>query len=204
MDNEFGKRVLTPILMLVGLVVGIGLIAFSISRILLAVPEIVATFTALLLAGYVLVLAVLVGKRRAISPQALGGGLVVGLVALVGAGIVSAQAGMRELHHDDDDVAVEEAAEPVAEIPDDALLWVAVDIDFAEEVTQATAGEQVIAIDNQGQLPHNVVLVGTDFRVDADGGQQAAASVTLEPGTYEYICDIPGHAPAMSGTLEVN
>jgi plastocyanin len=211
MDNQFRTRILMPILMLLGPIVAIAIVAFSISRILLAVPEIVATFTALLIAAYVLFLAVMVGKRQSITGRTLGVGMGIGLIALLGAGLVSAQAGIRDLHHGEEEGA--EAAEGaggggggsqiVTEIPEDALLWVAVDIDFSEEVTSAEAGEVTIAIDNQGNLPHNVVIDGVG-RVDADGGQMAIATVTLEPGTYDYVCDIPGHAATMSGTLEVN
>lgn len=204
MENEFRKRILTPLLMLVGVVVGVGAFAFSVSRVLLAVPEIVSTFTALVLAAYVLFLAVVIGKRTAISGRALGVGMVVGLIAVVGAGVVSAQAGIRDLHHEDEEGGGDAEPAVLEEIPAGALVWVSVDIDFSEEVTQADAGEQVIAIDNQGNLPHNVVLEGTSIRVDADGGQQAAATVTLEPGTYTFYCDVPGHRATMEGTIEVN
>jgi plastocyanin len=204
MENEFRKRIATPILMLLGLLVGIAVIAFSVSRILLAVPEVVATFTALVLAAYVLFIAVMVVRRTAITPRALGGGMAVGLVALLGAGVMSAQAGIRDLHPEEEGEAGPAAtAEVAAEIPEGALTWVAVDIDYAEEVTTATAGEQVIAIDNQGNLPHNVVIDGVG-RVDADGGAQASTTVTLEPGSYDYVCDVPGHAATMNGTIEVN
>lgn len=207
MDNEFRKRILAPVLMLVGPVLIIAIIAFSISRVLLAVPEVVATFTALAIATYVLFLAMMVGKRTAISGRALGAGLAIGLIALLGAGLVSAQAGMRELHHGEEETEGEgaETTEETEEIPDDALLWVAVDIDFSQEPSgPVEAGEHVIAIDNQGNLPHNVTFVDEGIRVDADAAGQAATTVTLEPGTYEYICDVPGHAATMSGTLEVN
>jgi hypothetical protein len=208
MENEFRTRIAAPILMLLGLLVGLGIVLFSVSRVLLAVPEMVATLTALLLAGYVLLLATMVGKRRNISGRALGGGMVLGVVALLAAGIVSAQAGIRDLHHDEEE-AVGEPAEPadgqiVEEIPEGALLWVAVDIDFAEEVTEATAGEHIIAIDNQGNLPHNVVIPDLNIRVHAEGGEMAAGTFTLEPGTYDYLCDVPGHAATMSGTITVN
>jgi plastocyanin len=215
MDNQFRTRILMPILLLLGPVAAIALVAFSVSRILLAVPELTATFIALLLAAYVLFIAVMVGKRGSISGRTLGAGAAVGLIALLGAGLVSAQAGTRELHHFGDDHGDEAPADEaegtetaggdglVDEIPEDALLWVAVDVDFSEEVTSAPAGEHIIAIDNQGTLPHNVVIQGVG-RVDADGGQKAIATVTLEPGTYEYVCDIPGHAGTMSGTLEVD
>jgi plastocyanin len=212
MDNQFRQRILAPLLMLILPIVAIAVIAFSISRILLAVPEIVATFTALMLATYVLFLAVMVGKRRSISGRTLGAGMAIGLIALLGAGLVSAQAGIRDLHHGEDQAeggegeegqSAEGGGEVVEEIPEGALLWVAVDIDFDEEVTEAEAGEVTIALDNQGNLPHNVVIDGVG-RVDADAGAKAAATMTLEPGTYEYLCDIPGHAGTMSGTLEVN
>jgi plastocyanin len=208
MEPDFRSRVARPIVMLVGLLVALALIAFSISRVLLAVPEMVATLTALALAGYILLLAVIVGRRRTITPRALGAGLAIGLIATVGAGVVSAQAGTRELHHWDEAEHAEENGEaapaPVTEIPDDALVWVAIDIDFSEEVTEAEAGEHVIAIINEGNLPHNVVFEGTNIRVDADGGEQAAATFTIEAGTYTYYCDIPGHRATMEGEITFN
>jgi plastocyanin len=206
MDNQFRSRIATPILMLIGLVVVIAIIAFSISRVLLAVPALVGTFTALILGAYVLLLAVMIGKRTAITGRTLGAGMAVGLVALLGAGVVAAQAGTREIHHGDEEGhggGEEVASEPVAEIPDDAFVWVAVDVDFSESPTTIPAGEVTIAIDNQGNLPHNVVLTDLGVRVDADGNAQAATTVTLEPGTYDYVCDIPGHAGTMNGTIEV-
>ena len=209
MENDFSKRIVTPVLLLVGVVAGILLFAFSVSRVLLAVPEVVATFTALALAAYVLLIAVMVGKRASITGRTLGVGLALGVVAVLAAGVISAQAGMRDLHAEEAVAGEGEAdggaaGEELTEIPDDALLWVAVDIAYEQEVTEATAGEQVIAIDNQGNLPHNVVFEGTNLRVDADGGQQAAKTVTLEPGTYTFYCDIPGHRATMEGTIEVN
>jgi plastocyanin len=208
MEPDFRSRVARPIIMLFGLLLAIVAIAFSISRVLLAVPEMVATLTALGLAGYILLLAVIVGRRRTITPRALGAGLAIGLIAMLGAGVISAQAGTRELHHWDEPEDGEENGEPapevMTEIPDDALVWVAVDIDFSEEVTEAEAGEHVIAIINEGLLPHNVVFEGTNMRVDADGGEQAAATFTFEPGTYTYYCDIPGHRATMEGEITFN
>jgi plastocyanin len=208
MEPDFRSRIARPIIMLIGLVAAIAVIAFSISRILLAVPEIAATLAALGLAAYILFLAAIIGKRRTITPRALGAGMAIGIIALLGAGIISAQAGTRELHHWDEPEEGEDpgeaAPEVVTEIPDDALLWVAVDIDFTEEVTEAEAGEHVIAIINEGLLPHNVVFEGTNIRVDADGGEQAAATFTIEPGTYTYYCDIPGHRATMEGEITFN
>jgi plastocyanin len=209
MEPDFRSRVARPIIMLVALMAAIAAIAFSVSRVLLAVPQTVATLAALGLAAYILLLAVIVGKRRSITPRALGAGLAIGLIALLGAGVVSAQAGPRELHAWDDpgDEHGEEngeAAPAPAEITEDALVWVAVDIDFSQEVNEAEAGEHVIAIINEGNLPHNVVFEGTNIRVDADGGQEAAATFTIEAGTYTYYCDIPGHRATMEGEITFN
>lgn len=209
MENDFRKRILTPVLLLVGAVAGIALFAFSISRVLLAVPEAVATFTALALAAYVLLIAVMVGKRATITGRTIGVGLAIAVIAVLSAGIISAQAGMRDLHAEEEGASGEDAGEgegggELTEIPADALVWVAVDIAYEQEVNEATAGEQVIAIDNRGNLPHNVVFEGTNIKVEAEGGQQAAKTVTLEPGTYTFYCDIPGHRATMEGTIEVN
>jgi plastocyanin len=207
MEPDFRSRVARPILIVVGVLAAIGLIAYSVSRILLAVPETVATLTALALAAYLLALAGLIGKRRSITTRALGAGMGVGLIGLVVAGIIAQQAGMRDLHaeeHGDEEVAAP-AEEEITEIPEDALVWVAVDVDYAEEVTEATAGEHTIVLDNTGaNLPHNVVLEGTNIRVHDDGGGIAAQTVTLEPGEYVFYCDVPGHRSTMEGTLTVN
>ncbi|MGI8876596.1 MAG: cupredoxin domain-containing protein [Egibacteraceae bacterium] len=214
MENHFRRNVLTPILMLVGLVVGVAIVAISISRVLLTVPEMVATFTALALAAYVLAIAVLVGARPRISSNALGVGLVIGLIALMSAGVIAAQAGMRDLH--EGETAEGEAAggeggeaegggggQVVEEIPEGAATWVSVDNEFTAAPESIPAGEATIALDNQGNLLHTLVFEGADVFVEADAGAQAATTVTLEPGTYTFFCDVPGHRATMEGEVTV-
>jgi plastocyanin len=176
--------------------------------VLLATPEIVSTFTALAIAGYVLFIAGLVSARRRITGRALAGGLVLGMVAVLAAGVVAGAAGMRELEPHEPEPADGEPAdgEPSADLPPDALVWVAIDIEFAEAPATAPAGELTIAIDNQGNLPHDVAFEGVQGSrpiVHADGGQVDVGTVTLEPGTYTYYCDVPGHRATMEGQLEV-
>lgn len=212
MDNgEFRRRVAMPLLILVGLFVGLAVVVFSISRVLLAVPEVVATFTALAIAGYLLLVAALVSRYRQVTARALGGGLVLGLVALLAAGIVAAQAGMRELHEEQAEPGAEgEAAaepgaeEPAAAVPEDAFVWVAVDTEFTEAPESLPAGEVTIALDNQGNLEHTVTFEEADVNVEAQGGEQATQTVTLDPGTYTYYCAVPGHRATMEGTVEVS
>jgi plastocyanin len=180
--------------------------------VLLTVAETVATFTALALAAYVLAIAVLVGARPRISSQALGAGLVVGLIALMSAGVISAQAGMRDLHEGEAaegeggegaEGEGDEGGEAVEEIPEGAATWVSVDNEFTAAPESIPAGEATIALDNQGNLLHTLVFEGADVFVEADAGAQAATTVTLEPGTYTFFCDVPGHRATMEGEVTV-
>jgi plastocyanin len=56
-------------------------------------------------------------------------------------------------------------------------------------------------------VPHGVSLKGNG--VDVDGapttpGGTSTVTATLQPGTYEYYCPVPGHAAAgMTGTLTI-
>jgi plastocyanin len=201
MANDFRRRWATPLLMLLGVLVLIGLFLFSVSRVLLAVPQMVATWTALAIAAYVLLVAGLIGKYRQVSSRALAGGLVVGLVAVLGAGIVAANAGMRDIHVDEEEPPVDN--DVADEIPADAYVWVAFDLGFEDPPTTIPAGEVIIAIDNIGNLPHDVTIDELGVQVEAPGGTQAWETYTLEPGDYYYYCSVPGHEPQMNGTLVV-
>jgi plastocyanin len=216
MNKDFRERVFLPLMLPLGVVLVILLVAGSLSRVLLAVPEAISTFTALLAAGYVLLVAGLVASRPRISSSALGVGVVVGLVAVVAAGAVGANAGIRDLHHGEDEHAAEEGEEGEdgadgdqaagEEIPEDAHVFVAVDIDYSDAPDTIPAGSVTIAIDNQGAIHHDVAFdeLGGEVVAEADGGQVGVGEVTLEPGTYTYFCTVPGHRPAgMEGTLQV-
>jgi plastocyanin len=214
MNKDFRERVFLPLMLPLGVVLVILLVAGSLSRVLLAVPEAISTFTALLAAGYVLLVSGLVASRPRISSSALGVGVVVGLVAVVAAGAVGANAGIRDLHGEDHAAEEgEEAAEGEeagegegGEIPEDAHVFVAVDIDYSDAPDTIPSGPVTIAIDNQGAIHHDVAFdeLGGEIIAEADGGQVGVGEVTLEPGTYTYFCTVPGHRPAgMEGTLQV-
>ena len=78
-DDSFRRRVFTPLVLPFTVVGGILLFAISFSRILLAVPALISTLLAVLLAGYVLMIAGMVANRRSISSRALGVGAGAGL-----------------------------------------------------------------------------------------------------------------------------
>jgi plastocyanin len=79
---------------------------------------------------------------------------------------------------------------------------------FDQESLQANAGEVTIVMENPSSVPHNVALKGGG--VDETGeivgeGEQSEVSATVEPGTYEFYCSVPGHeAAGMKGELTVS
>lgn len=212
--NDFRSRVLLPIFLPLLAAAGVIGFAFALSRVLLAVSEAQSNFIALFVAIYLLALAGLISARPRISSKALGVGLVVGLLSVGVAGVFAAQAGMRELHHEEEHAEGGAAGEGeghgegkdggAAALPEGALVFVAEDIKFTEAPSSLPAGEAVIAIQNNGGSPHNVVIDELDVKVEAQGGQSASDTYELEPGTYTYYCDVPGHRSAgMEGQITV-
>lgn len=81
--------------------------------------------------------------------------------------------------------------------------------EFSFEPAELTveAGRPVtVTYENVGQVQHDWVLLGPDgselAHAHAKPGETATAEFTLEPGTYEVVCTVPGHADAgMRGTV---
>ena len=216
MNNDFRQRVFLPIILPIGAIIGFFGFAFMLSRVLLAVEEFASTFIALGLAAYILAIAAVVSSRPRITSRALAVGVSLGLVAVVVSGLLAAGAGMRELEHaaggeapaESTDPSAGGPSEPVADAGEDAadqLEWVAIDIDFEQAPTTAPAGEQQVLLTNNGQSIHNVTIpdVSEDPIVEAGAGETATGVVELEPGTYEFICSVPGHESLMKGELTV-
>ena len=71
----------------------------------------------------------------------------------------------------------------------------------------APAGEVVLALVNDGSIPHTLVV--EDFESDlklsiAGSGDVDSGSITLDAGEYVFYCDVAGHRGAgMEGTLTV-
>ena len=95
---------------------------------------------------------------------------------------------------------------------------------FAPPTLSAKAGKVKVTLDNKGQTQHEFVLLKTSTAADklkvtggrvsekdsvgeiseTDGGKSASHTFDLEPGTYVYVCNIPGHyMQGMRGTLTV-
>ncbi len=72
---------------------------------------------------------------------------------------------------------------------------------------ESEAGKVTIDFDNPAALEHNVAIeqngkqIATSETI-AEG--KTSVSANLTPGTYTYLCTVPGHAEAgMEGTLVV-
>lgn len=210
------SRIGVPLLMLFLLMGGVGLLLFSLSRVLLAVSAGAAVIIALAVAGFVLLVASTVGQNRQVSGRALGVALVVGLLGVGGAGLAAVQAGPREIqeHGAEGDHAEggggsegggesdgEGGSEGEAGLPEDAVVWVADDIEYLEAPESASAGEVTIGLDNQGGIVHDVTIDELDVHVEAPGGETASETYEIEPGTYEYYCSVPGHRSSMNGEI---
>jgi plastocyanin len=80
----------------------------------------------------------------------------------------------------------------------------AVDIAFNPTTLQIPANTDVtITFKNTGVLPHS--FVSEELGIDTGqlpGGQETTVTVNAPAGSYQYICDVPGHADAgMVGTI---
>ncbi|HWB55808.1 MAG TPA: plastocyanin/azurin family copper-binding protein [Gaiellaceae bacterium] len=77
---------------------------------------------------------------------------------------------------------------------------------FDKTSLEASSGEVTIDLTNDSSTPHNVEVegMGVEEVSDTITGSTTSLTVTLEPGTYEFYCAVPGHREAgMEGTLTV-
>ncbi len=71
----------------------------------------------------------------------------------------------------------------------------------------AKAGTVKFVVKNEGTIEHNFVIkeLNQELANSIQPGQSKEVSVTLKPGTYTLICNIPGHEDAgMHTTLTVS
>jgi uncharacterized cupredoxin-like copper-binding protein len=73
------------------------------------------------------------------------------------------------------------------------------------EITVNADDPTNIRLVNRGQVLHDLTVPELDVMVDAAPGDTVTAGITVDsPGTYEFLCTVPGHADAgMRGNLNV-
>jgi plastocyanin len=108
---------------------------------------------------------------------------------------------------DDDETAATEATTTEAEAAGGGGTTVGMTeyaFDPADETV--TAGDTITA-QNDGELPHNYTIEAGGDEVtsgDVDPGSSGEVTVDVDPGEYDVICTIPGHAEqGMEGTITV-
>jgi plastocyanin len=78
---------------------------------------------------------------------------------------------------------------------------------FEEDSAETEAGSVTVELDNPSDVPHNVIIEGSDGDVggtDTVTGDTASATVELEAGDYTFYCSVSGHREAgMEGPLTV-
>jgi plastocyanin len=100
-----------------------------------------------------------------------------------------------------------EGAKPAGE---GAILQLAADpeaLEFDTTELSSPPGEVTIEFSNPAVIEHDVAILRGDQQLAKSAlisEGQTAVSAELEPGEYEFICTVPGHAEAgMQGTLTV-
>jgi len=99
--------------------------------------------------------------------------------------------------------------EAAAKGPGGTLQLAASETDLAFDKTSLTSkpGKVTIDFDNPSALEHNVAIEqnGKEIAISETLAKgETSVSADLVPGTYTYLCTIPGHAEAgMEGTLVV-
>lgn len=133
----------------------------------------------------------------------------IGLAALALAGFGPAACG-----DDSSSTTADEAAAP-AEVDSGGegdAIDVAADpsggLAFTETELTAKAGSDTIDFDNESSTGHSLYVEDADGNVVTDideiTGTSETATADLQPGTYTFYCDVPGHREAgMEGTITV-
>jgi plastocyanin len=115
--------------------------------------------------------------------------LVVGAAAMVAltVGVPIAGAGAVDAQMDDIDVTT-------------------TDVAFEPDEIEAAAGDIGIIVKNDDLFWHTLTITELDANVTvATGGRKRLQLDGVEPGSYEFVCAIPGHEQAgMTGTLVVS
>ncbi|HSJ84992.1 MAG TPA: cupredoxin domain-containing protein [Acidimicrobiia bacterium] len=90
------------------------------------------------------------------------------------------------------------------EVPDATTSLVAENVAFSDDVLVVSSGEIMVEVANRDLFWHTFTVedLGVDLRVPV--GAERIVAFDAPPGTYQYICAVPGHPEAgMKGSLIV-
>jgi hypothetical protein len=112
-NKAIRNRLMYPLEIPIGGVLAIGLVVFSLSRVLLAVSKAGAVVAAGVLAVIVLAVGTLIAQKPRISSNVVAGLLFVGAIGVLTAGVAGVTAGERDFEHEEEHS--EETEEPAGE-----------------------------------------------------------------------------------------
>jgi len=96
---------------------------------------------------------------------------------------------------------------PAAAFADTSTRIVGKEFEFEPSKVTVDAGETVtIKFKNKGVMSHNITFKNIDAKTKTiQSGNTTTIEVTIdEPGTYDFVCSVPGHSQAgMRGQLVV-
>jgi plastocyanin len=79
------------------------------------------------------------------------------------------------------------------------------DLTWDTETLSAPSGTITVELTCQPAVNHNLVIEETDELVaECAPGETATGTADLDPGSYTYVCTVPGHERTMRGTLTVD
>lgn len=156
----------------------------------LAHPE---SFVNFAIFGVLLLVLSLIGIGASIAvltsrSNAMAGRTVYAGITIVGIGIIASAIATAGFESDD------------AQAGD--LVVTAEDVEFAPE-TLSGSGTFGVFIENKDPIRHTWSIDALDIDVNLPGGADQRVDITAPPGTYEYICKVPGHED-MKGTLTIS
>ena len=219
---DVGDRLVLPLMMPVIAFLFAALVIYGLSRIYLELNTIsignvtMATPLAIAVSLFILFSAwYLASNRRVPMWQTAAMGMVA--VSAITGGAIWAAVDDRDEGHEPPGVNGEPT--PGVTVEDGTILVGLVDPDWAVTASPATvsAGDLTITVTNKGSLIHNLRVIRTDlgadelpfdstgFAVDEENlnvvlsvselrsGESEDIDVTLEPGGYVLLCNVPGH-----------
>jgi plastocyanin len=198
--KELRDRVLIPLAVPLLALAVIVVVVLNFSRVLLALEGEMATIVAIVTASAVLFGCAWFSSRGEARSAGNVGVLAVAGMLLVFSGLT----GMAKINEEKSEAAADKPP-PLPPGPPAATIH-AFDLGFTEKTATIPAGGAKIAYVNDGTLQHTLLFdnVGGFKLSVASRGDTGEGVVKLEPGTYTYYCDVPGHRPAgMEGTMTV-
>jgi plastocyanin len=202
--KEFRDRVLIPTLVPVAALAIIAVIVLNISRVLIAIeersgPNTVTALAVILSSGILFGFTYFSSRGEEKSPASVSLMSVAGIMVIL-AGFFGAEA----IHEEEQHKKAEAAAK---EIKAD-LTITAFDIGWREKERTIGPGKVNIEMVNEGAIAHTLVLEGVaggKKLSTPSGGSKDIGTFELQPGSFTYFCDIPGHRQGgMEGTLIVD